>query len=102
MLGGGGDEINEGEQSRGLGKTLVFPSLDSKKKNMDEKIIKRHRSRIQRGYFMRIANLIKLNRMAEASRDTLYFASILRMWAEQDTKEQERVLRGMNNKKSIA
>ena len=30
VLGGGGDEINEGEQSRGLGKTLVFPSLDSK------------------------------------------------------------------------
>jgi hypothetical protein len=56
---------------------------------MDNQIIHEHRVRISRSYFRRIANLLKLERFDEAANDTLYFASIQRLWAVQDKKTSE-------------
>ncbi len=63
-------------------------------------LIELHRRKTTRAYIRRITNLIKIERFQEAADTTIYLASILRMWAQQEIKAKESALRGVGRKEN--
>ena len=54
-----------------------------------------HRAKITKNYIRRIANLIKLDRFAEAQDSIVKFAAIVGLWERQDRLAQERAVKGL-------
>jgi hypothetical protein len=66
---------------------------------MNDKLIHDHRAKIMKSYLRRIANLTKLDRMADCA-DTAYkMAGILMLWSVQDEKAREAAEKGLERVK---
>lgn len=67
----------------------------------DNQFIHEHRAKISRRFIQRLANFIHLDRMNETVETSKQFTAVLKLWAEQDSKVNEEVLRGINNQKTL-
>ena len=66
---------------------------------MNNDLIHNHRAKIVKAYLRRLANLTKLDRMAESA-DTAYkMAGILMLWSLQDEKAREQAVKGLERNK---
>ena len=66
---------------------------------MENGVLHRHRAQVSRNYIRRIANEIKTDKFTDAAHDTIILASILKLWGVQESRRQEKALRGVENNK---